>query len=119
MGDDFGEAIREVVELSAGCPDGKRTTVHFEYVLSGDKRINYAFDARADTAQRCCWLGYKVSRSGAGELELPLEVRHRDIQISHRHLWAGMTEQLHQDRKTNTRSEHFCRIGVPAIPDPE
>ena len=90
--------------------------VHFEYVLSGNKRINYAFDARADTAQGCCWLGYEVSRAGASELELPLEIRHCHIQITHGHFWAGMTEQLHQDWKPHTGSKHFCRIGVPPMP---
>lgn len=47
--------------------------MHFEYVLSGNKRIDHAVDARADTAQRCCRLEYEVSGSGAGELELSME----------------------------------------------
>ena len=89
--------------------------MHFEDVLSGNKRLNDAFDARADTAQRCGRLGYKMSRFGAGEMKLPLEIGYRHIQISHGHFWTGMTEQLHQDRKPHARSQHFCRIGVTKL----
>lgn len=77
--DDLREAVGEAVESSAQCAGGRRTTVHFKYVLSGNKRINDTVDARVDSGQRRRRLGYEVSRSGLGELELPLEVRHDNV----------------------------------------
>src|SRR4051794_7889105 len=61
LGDDFRKAIGEAVELDASWADRGCTTMHFEDVLSSNKGLNDAFDARADTGQGCCRLGYKMA----------------------------------------------------------
>jgi len=75
FGDDLWQAVGEAVESSARRANGERTTMRFEYVLSGNKWIDHARDASADTGQRRFRLGNEVSRSGAGELEFPPEQR--------------------------------------------
>lgn len=56
-----------------------------------------------------------MSRLGASQLELPLEIGQGDIDIAHGHGWIDMAESLHQDREADTGAQHLCGIGVPEL----
>ena len=52
---------------------------------------------------------------GTSQLEFPLKVSKRHVEIAHRHLWRCVAEQFHHGRKADTGSKHLRGIAMPKL----
>src|SRR5271157_958684 len=89
--EDFCEPVGEAVEATARSVVWQRPAKHLEHMLSGKQRIDQTIEASAGSERRFR-LRNKMPRFGTSQLEFPLEVSQRHVEIAHRHLWRCVAE---------------------------
>jgi len=69
----------------------QRPAEHLEHVLSREQRIDHAIEASSGS-ERCLRLRSKMPGFRTSQLEFPLEIGQRDIEIAHRHFGRSVAE---------------------------
>ena len=58
---------------------------------------------------------YQMSRVGASQLKLALQIHLGDIHVEHRHAWGGVSKQFHDGRQADSGAEHFGDISMAKL----
>jgi hypothetical protein len=80
--EDFCEPVGEAVEATARSAVWQGPAKHLEHMLSGKQRIDQTIEASSGSERRFR-LRNKMPRFGTSQLEFPLEVSQRHVEIAH------------------------------------
>jgi hypothetical protein len=77
--------------VTAGSAVWQRPAEHLEHMLSSEQRVDQSIEASSGSERRLR-LRNKMPRFGTSQLEFPLEIIERHVEIAHGHLWRSVTE---------------------------